>query len=186
MVQDVADVINGTGDESKKKDHDRTKEPVSRTVHGFHTRPALHMLPDFIDTCERFGNALSPTPPFPIHRPRLILAACLLPPLMTSPLVTWHIMMKGIGLLIGFGFFGKPVIEYSATIIGHKYPDWRRHTEMRNTILRGVPTNAQLAITLLRIGEQNKAPLPPPPQSHGPPNAQAIPEGHDLTHLGTL
>jgi Protein of unknown function (DUF3292) len=32
-----------------------------------------------------------------------------------------------------------------------------------------VPTNAQLTITLLRIGEANKAPLPPPPRSEEPP-----------------
>jgi len=38
-----------------------------------------------------------------------------------------------------------------------------------STILRGVPTNAQLTLTLLRIGEANKAPLPPPPHSNGPP-----------------
>src|SRR5277367_889776 len=38
-----------------------------------------------------------------------------------------------------------------------------------STILRGVPTNAQLTITLLRIGEANKAPIPPPPRSDAPP-----------------
>ncbi len=38
-----------------------------------------------------------------------------------------------------------------------------------STILKGVPTNAQLTITLLRIGEANKAPLPPPPNSDQPP-----------------
>ena len=38
-----------------------------------------------------------------------------------------------------------------------------------STILKGIPTNAQLTITLLRIGEANKAPLPPPPRSDGPP-----------------
>ena len=32
-----------------------------------------------------------------------------------------------------------------------------------------MPTNAQLTITLLRIGEANKAPLPPPPRSEEPP-----------------
>lgn len=35
--------------------------------------------------------------------------------------------------------------------------------------MKGVPTNAQLTITLLRIGEVNKAPLPPPPSSDQPP-----------------
>jgi hypothetical protein len=38
-----------------------------------------------------------------------------------------------------------------------------------STLLKGVPTNAQLAITLLRIGESNGAPLPPPPTSDFPP-----------------
>jgi Protein of unknown function (DUF3292) len=40
---------------------------------------------------------------------------------------------------------------------------------LRNTLLKGVPTNAQLTITLLRIGEANRAPLPPPPSSSDPP-----------------
>lgn len=38
-----------------------------------------------------------------------------------------------------------------------------------STVLKGIPTNAQLTITLLRIGEANKAPLPPPPSSDQPP-----------------
>jgi hypothetical protein len=32
-------------------------------------------------------------------------------------------------------------------------------------LLKGVPTNAQLALTLLRIGEINSSPLPPPPSA---------------------
>ena len=44
--------------------------------------------------------------------------------------------------------------------------------------MKGVPTNAQLTITLLRIGEANKAPLPPPPKSdEAPPDEPA-----DLDH----
>ena len=38
-----------------------------------------------------------------------------------------------------------------------------------SSLLKGVPTNAQLTITLLRIGEANRAPLPPPPSSDQPP-----------------
>lgn len=38
-----------------------------------------------------------------------------------------------------------------------------------STLLKGVPTNAQLTLTLLRIGEANKAPLPPPPRTSSPP-----------------
>jgi hypothetical protein len=48
-----------------------------------------------------------------------------------------------------------------------------------------VPTNAQLAITLLRIGEHNKAPIPPPPGSSTPPPMEAhATAGENLEHLG--
>ena len=51
-----------------------------------------------------------------------------------------------------------------------------------STVLRGVPTNAQLTITLLRIGEANKAPLPPPPRSDEPPSDEPAELDHeDLT-----
>lgn len=35
----------------------------------------------------------------------------------------------------------------------------------RRTLLKSVPTNAQLTLTLLRIGELNATPLPPPPSA---------------------
>lgn len=38
-----------------------------------------------------------------------------------------------------------------------------------SSILKGIPTNAQLTVTLLRVGEANKAPIPPPPRSDQPP-----------------
>jgi hypothetical protein len=51
--------------------------------------------------------------------------------------------------------------------------------------LKSVPTNAQLTITLLRIGEANDAPLPPPPFSGPPPPNVAHPNaGQNLEHLG--
>lgn len=184
VVQDVSDVVNA--DQSGGKNHDRTKEPVARAVHSFHTRSALHIFPELIDTYERLGNALSPTSPFPIHRPRLIMATCLLPLLMISCFSSCYGVMKVLGLFAGAVFFGKPIIERGVSIIDYRCPDWRRHTEMRNSILRGVPTNAQIAITLLRTGENNKTPQPPPPPSHGPPNVHLNVDDYDLAHLGTL
>ena len=50
-----------------------------------------------------------------------------------------------------------------------------------STILKGVPTNAQLTVTLLRIGEANKAPLPPPPSSDQPPSSRPKSLNGDLT-----
>ena len=52
----------------------------------------------------------------------------------------------------------------------------------RSNILKGVPTNAQLTLTLLRIGEANRAPIPPPPTSDQPPPSRpASLHGDDLT-----
>ncbi|KAK4073259.1 uncharacterized protein Triagg1_5539 [Trichoderma aggressivum f. europaeum] len=162
MVQDVSDVVNGTGDQSKKKNHDRTKEPVARAVHSFRTRSALHTFPELIDTYERLGNALSPTSPFPTHRPRLTMATCLLPLLMSSFFGSCYGVMKVLGLFAGAIFFGKPIIERGVSIIDYRYPDWRQYTEMRNSILKG----------------------PPPPSSHGPPNVQLNADDYNLAHLG--
>lgn len=51
----------------------------------------------------------------------------------------------------------------------------------RSTVLKGVPTNAQLTITLLRKGEASKAPLPPSPTSSKPPPSRpASLNGDDL------
>jgi hypothetical protein len=66
-----------------------------------------------------------------------------------------------------------------------KVPNWQKYLELRNSILKGVPTDAQLTLTLLRIGERNKAPLPPPPHlTDAPsmePNREAV---QNLDHLG--
>lgn len=43
--------------------------------------------------------------------------------------------------------------------------DDRLFVSLLRTLLIGVPTNAQLTLTLLRIAEAQKAPLPPPPTS---------------------
>ena len=51
-------------------------------------------------------------------------------------------------------------------------------------MLKGVPTNAQLTITLLRIGEARKSPLPPPPRSAEAPSEE--PTHVDETQLQAL
>lgn len=49
-----------------------------------------------------------------------------------------------------------------------------------STLLKGVPSNAQLALTLLRIGEDHHIPLPPPPQyTEAPPERSLTPELED-------
>ncbi|KAL6405906.1 hypothetical protein AUP68_10790 [Ilyonectria robusta] len=165
-------------------EHDRTRKPVSDAVWA-KARPTLRLLSDFIDTWERFGNALNPTAPFPIFRQRLVLASVMLPILLGSFFTSSYIAFKTMGFVCGFLFFGGPLITRGVEILERSYPRWAKYVELCNTILKGVPTNAQLAITLLRIGERNKAPLPPPPDSDVPP--PVVPHdtaGQDLDHLG--
>jgi hypothetical protein len=100
---------------------------------------------------------------------RLRLAALLVPAFAASLYINSYMVMKGAGFGIGFGFFGDPIISRGIDLLNKKFPNWQKLLELRNTVLKGIPTNAQLTITLLRIGEANKAPLPPPPHSNQPP-----------------
>lgn len=148
--------------------HDKTKVPMETAMWN-KMRPIMHGIADVADTWERFGNALSPTPPFPRDVYRLRLAGLVLPMLIGSLFVTNYMLVKGITFGAGFGFFGDPVIQKGLAWLNSSFPNWQKLLELRNTVLKGVPTNAQLTITLLRIGEVNKAPLPPPPRKLAPP-----------------
>jgi hypothetical protein len=148
---------------------DKTKVPME-TAMWTKMRPIMHGIADFADGWERMGNALSPTPPFPQNRYRIRLAGLVLPLLLASFFISAYMVVKGTLFGIGFGFFGDPIITPGIRLLNEKFPNWQKMLELRNTLLKGVPTNAQLTITLLRIGEANKAPLPPPPRtSEAPP-----------------
>lgn len=153
--------------------HDKTKVPME-TAMWTKMRPAMHGLADLADTWERFGNALSPTPPFPRNTYRLRIAGLVVPLFFTSLFLTSYMVVKGTTFGIGFAFFGDPIISRGLDLLNRKFPHWQKLLELRNTVLKGVPTNAQLTITLLRIGEANKAPLPPPPRiTEAPPDQPA-------------
>ncbi|KAI0474922.1 hypothetical protein GGR56DRAFT_643734 [Xylariaceae sp. FL0804] len=152
----------------KGSKHDKTKVPVENTIWKA-MRPFLAGVNTASDTFERLTNALSPTPPFPRDVYRLRLAALIMPLLIVSLFVTSYMVMKGVTFGIGFGFFGDPVIQRGLNLLNRRFPHWQKLLEVRNTILKGVPTNAQLTLTLLRIGEKNKAPIPPPPSTQEPP-----------------
>ncbi|CAK7264640.1 hypothetical protein SEPCBS57363_001179 [Sporothrix epigloea] len=159
-VANAKDVAAGDKPNAK---HDKTKVPMETAV-WTKMRPAMHGLADIADTWERLGNALSPTPPFPPMLYRLRLAGVLAPLLLTSLFVSSYMFVKGLTLGVGLGFFGDPILVRGYQLLNRKFPHWQKLLELRNTLLKGVPTNAQLTLTLLRIGEANKAPLPPPPR----------------------
>lgn len=186
MAQDIADSRDVVEGHTPDEEYGNTRKPVAQIVESFPTLPMIHVLPSFIDDWERLANALNPTPPFPKHRAKLALASCFLPVLMVSYLATPYAVMKSVGFIIGFVVFGKPVINHGFYLADTIYPTWREFTNLRNTILRGVPTNAQLTITLLRIGECNNSPLPPPPSDDEPPSQNTNVTAQDLEHLGKL
>lgn len=165
-------------------DHDKTKVPVETAIWN-KMRPIMHGLADVADTWERLANALSPAPPFPEEQARLRLAGVVLPLFVLSLFVSSYMYMKGVTFGVGFGFFGDPVIQRGVVWLNRTYPNWQKLLELRNTLFKGVPTNAQLTITLLRIGEANKAPIPPPPLSnHAPPSHPAHMNEDHLSSTG--
>ncbi|CAN8101239.1 unnamed protein product [Discula destructiva] len=173
---DAKDAASGRKPGAK---HDKTKVPME-TAMWTKMRPVMHALADIADSWERFANALSPTPPFPRQTYRLRLAILIVPLFCGSLFLTSYMVMKAMTFGIGFGFFGDPIITRGTMFLNRRFPHWERLLELRNTVLKGVPTNAQLTITLLRIGEANKAPLPPPPRITEAPPAQpaAITDEH--------
>lgn len=137
-------------------------------------RPAMHGIANLCDTWEEFANALSPTPPFHRDLYRLRLAAVLVPLLAASLFISAYAFTKSVSFGIGFGFFGDPVLTPGLRWLNTNYPNWQKLLELRNTLLKGVPTNAQLTLTLLRVGESRRAPLPPPPSSAPPPPDEPV------------
>ncbi|ETN44099.1 uncharacterized protein HMPREF1541_10649 [Cyphellophora europaea CBS 101466] len=178
-VPDPASVANVAADASTsatggnpKKSHDKTKQPMEQAV-WTQMRPAMHAIGDISDGWERFANALSPTPPFSQNK-RTQLAGIIAPIFLLSLFVRPEWIYKGMTLMNGLIFFTDPLQQRGIALLNEKIPDWPRYLELRNSLLRGVPTNAQLTITLLRIGEANRAPLPPPPSSTEPPAHEAV------------
>lgn len=99
--------------------------------------------------------------------------------------MTSYAFVKGATFGAGFGFFGDPIFTRTLHFLNARFPHWQKVLELRNTVLKGVPTNAQLTLTLLRIGEVNKAPLPPPPRiDESPSERPASISGEDLNAAG--
>ncbi|KAL8359283.1 hypothetical protein RB601_007945 [Gaeumannomyces tritici] len=165
-------------------DKDKTKVPME-TAMWTKMRPIMHGIADVADTWERFANALSPTPPFPQETYRLRIATLVLPLVVTSLVVSSYAFTKAVMAGVGFTFFGDPIITRGLDWLNRKVPNWQQLIEVRNTALKGVPTNAQLTLTLLRIGEANRAPIPPPPRvSEAPPDEPAAVTDSQLRATG--
>lgn len=139
------------------------------------------------------GSALEPREPFDKMRGKRRIAGMVGPLLAGSIFLNPAMVFRMSSFFLGVGFFGQPLISRSMTWLNQNYPHWTNLFEIKkyihsrspltqtSTILKGVPTNAQLALTLLRIGESNNAPVPPPPRDDlKPPQENLQPRASDL------
>ncbi|KAH9912210.1 uncharacterized protein B0H18DRAFT_1055051 [Fomitopsis serialis] len=145
---DAKHVAHGARTDGK---HDATKKHVESAMWE-KARPVMRALADLVDTWERFGNVLTPTAPFS-QTPRLRLAALVLPVMIVTTAVPAALFVKGGSFAMGFAMFGQPLITRGIHWLNTNYPNWLQMLEMRRSILKGVPTNAQLTLALLRIAE---------------------------------
>lgn len=109
----------------------------------------------------------------------MALATPLIPAIFAIPLVSYDVVLKSAAFALGAGFFGFPWLrEYSTrglAWLNENYPNWPDALDLGQSLLRGVPTNAQLTLTLLRLAEAQAAPLPPPPSTAPPRTGEAAP-----------
>ncbi|KAL2066057.1 hypothetical protein VTL71DRAFT_2128 [Oculimacula yallundae] len=143
-------------------------------------KTAPHVVGELVDNWERFANAISPTPPFS----KLSFAridAVILPLFLGSFFISSYMVYKGAGLAIGLAIFGDPALTPALEWLNRNYPTWVELLEPKNNILRGVPTNSQLTLTLLRIGEVHNTPIPPVPTSNPDDTDQR--QGTDLESI---
>lgn len=124
----------------------------------------VHGLGGIVDNCERFANAMSMATPAERSAIQRI-QAILLSISAGSLFVNHYIVYKGAWFAFGFWLFGSPLIDRFLWWLNANYPECIQSLDPKNNVLRGVPTNSQLALTYLRVGEQKNSPLPPMPQS---------------------
>ena len=181
----IANAKSKTDKDGQESNNDKTEEPMKHAIEDFNPQPLLDTLFALIDVWERLGNVLNPVPLFPGDHSRLLLAACISVPTSITFYFSRDVMIKSMELLLGFIMFGEPVIRRSCDFLDREFPSWRNCCKLRNTVLKGVPTNAQLAITMLRVGERISSPLPPPPVSQGSPKMEATANADSVPELGS-
>ncbi|EXL94964.1 hypothetical protein NOF04DRAFT_11126 [Fusarium oxysporum II5] len=143
----------------EKPSWDKSKSPMQELMWS-QMRPLMHWVCRFCDVWERSANLLDPTAPFPRDTARHRIVQLILPIVVLSAFTSCYMFYRIVTLCMGIGFFGSIFLRNSY--------GWLKHN-MERIVFRGIPTDSQLTIALLRHGERNKAPLSPPPESKGPP-----------------
>ncbi|KAJ5723438.1 hypothetical protein N7488_001473 [Penicillium malachiteum] len=189
-IPDAMDIVSKSADAQSAasggipvETHDKTRQPMKQSILEA-ANTSMQVINDITDMYEKFGNALSGMPPFPRLIPQLRLASIIAPLWLLSRFTSSYALVKSTGFFLGFAFFGDPIIWRGIEFLNRKYPRWQKFLEIQNSLLKGVPTNAQLTLTLLRIGEANASPLPPPPSSLTRPPSRPISIHHEELPLG--
>ncbi|CAK9782310.1 hypothetical protein CC85DRAFT_254875 [Cutaneotrichosporon oleaginosum] len=115
---------------------------------------------DFIEIMQK---ALSPPPIYPDYYARFKIAGLLVVPALALHFVPARMFGRGATFIFGAVFWGHKWLERGARELIRRYPNWKMYVDPRNSILSGVPTDAQLVLHLLRVSEAEKDPLPAPP-----------------------
>lgn len=110
-----------------------------------------------------YCSALNPTPPFPRLNHKLRIAGLLALLALGSVIVSLSTVIRAAALVIGLGIFARSPLTWAANWLEQGYPGWSHVLSLQNHILEGMPTNSQLAITLLRNSEIYNSPLAPTP-----------------------
>lgn len=158
----VKEDIKSCGPSSRQN---RTERPMLDAMEEFQVLRLMGLLLDFVDTWERIGNAICPTPLFQSQHSQIRLVSLFIPFILISICFSRDTVFRSLEVLAGIAFFGEPLFREMRVLLDRRRPGWLEAINLRNTVLRNVPNDAQLAITILRAGEQNKAPLQPQPIS---------------------
>ena len=81
-----------------------------------------------------FHSALSPTSPFPQEAPRLRLAGILIPIVAVTLFTSAAMFMKATYAVVGFGFFGDPLIWRGLDLLNRKVPNWQKYLELEKYV----------------------------------------------------
>ncbi|KAK4099105.1 hypothetical protein N658DRAFT_540855 [Parathielavia hyrcaniae] len=174
------DKAGGIGEPS----HDKSKEPME-TIMWSKMLPLLRLVHLLSDNWERMANALHPTPPFSQNRHRFKLAGLLSPMLLLSVVCSAATIVKAATFILGAVFFSQPLTSRTINWLDRQHPGWTQLLRPETHILHGVPNDAQLAITLLRLGEAHGAPFPPAPSTDkSPPKAPMPLTSRDIDAAG--
>lgn len=80
-------------------------------------------------------SALSATTPFPQLHPRLRLVSVLAPLCVGSSLISSYVLIKSLGLLIGFVFFGDPIIRQGIVYLDREFPHWPEIFQLQKQVM---------------------------------------------------